>query len=187
MMTRRRGFSLIEVMVSMGILAVIIMLLSSTVGSGRIPWAQTSAQIQLAAVARQASLQINRELMMSTPSRVFLTTDRQSIRFCIPLVDAQGDMRRSTGGDILWGDGDTENNFIRYLMRDNRLVRQSLNAGLFVQEEQVVGEHLQSFFVDAFSAPHYRLQLVFTMPIEEGLAGGLAATLNTTISVRCQN
>ena len=124
----RKGVSIVELMVSVAILAIILSFVFSITGTGRISWYISSAQVSLYSQARAAFLRMSNELMLSSRSRIFPAADGNSIRFSIPIVDEDGNLVLDANGNIQWGDGDTVGNSINYTLADTKLVRQLLNA-----------------------------------------------------------
>lgn len=135
-----------EVMVASGILLAIVSLVFSIIWTGRISTSVASARLSLYSQARQAATAISQELMLSNSARIFLLDNNKSIKFSIPDVDANGDLKK-VGSDLEWGDGETAGNSIKYLIKDGKLVRQVLNSsGTPIQgKERVIAENASDF------------------------------------------
>jgi prepilin-type N-terminal cleavage/methylation domain-containing protein len=147
-----KGFTLIELVISSTIFLIIISLVFSITGTGRVSWTIASARMHVHTQARQASSFIREELILSNDTRVFIEDGGTSIRFGIPLVTASGELSLSGGGDLRWGDGTNEAFSIKYVpvvqmingTPVTNLVRQRLSDTMVVVEERVIARDLDA-------------------------------------------
>ena len=136
------SFTLTELIIAVGIFSMFSAIVFGVITTGRMSWAHISAKLYLQQQARTALARINRDLLMSETSRVFITDNGQKITFKIPCVKANGDLDYDAFGDLRWGDGSTEGNSIRYCLKADSgkefLFRQILdNAGTIVRETKI--------------------------------------------------
>lgn len=179
-MSKHKGFTLIEIIVALGIVTIISSLVLSILGTGGVSWSLVSAKVFLRTQARQAVLNISRELMESTRSRTFIGAGGTSIRFSIPLVDETGAVRTSPGGDLLWGDGETEGNFINYTLSNGNLVRQILNASLNpVGQERIIAQYANAFQVQLLTS---QFEFTLTLSVDRYSGRLFSPPINYSIS-----
>ena len=148
---RNRAFTLLEIMVSFSIFLIIISLMFVVTGRGNVSWSQSSAIIFLHSQVRRVSQQLTRELMLSSPARIFLSdTDASGsfdrIRFSVPVADRKSGILKKTSNDELqWGDGVLQGNAIVYLKKKNNLLRRVVDPGSNVIDERIVAQNVEDF------------------------------------------
>ena len=181
----KKGVSMLELMISVGVLAIILSFVFSVTGTGRISWYLSSAQVSLYSQARAAFSRISQELMLSSRSRIFPAADGNSIRFSIPIVNADGDLVLDVNGNIQWGDGETVGNSINYTLIETVLTRQILNAANnpVVGTNSPIARNITDFTV---SVDNLQYNMVLTSTLTDYLGktfpDPLTYTVNTAIS-----
>lgn len=156
----KRGLTLVELMISLGILMTISSLMLVVTGTGRVSWSVAAAKLYLTSQARQASTIIQQELSLSEyATRVVIPSDGKSIRFSIPLVKAGGvddeALDVTNTGDLKWGDGveGHEGYSIEYFIPDGTtdLIRRILNANSPPAEisRRIIAHNVQSFSISS--------------------------------------
>ena len=179
-----KSISIIELMVSLAVLSIILSLVFSLTGTGKISWYLSSAKISLYSQARGAFSTISRELMLSSRSRIFPAADGTSIRFSIPIVDADGELVLS-GGSLQWGDGEIIGNSINYTVDKTNLVRQVLDAGSTVvgSSSRIIARNITSFTASTNDL-QYELTLTATLTSYLGKAfpDPMVYSVNTAIT-----
>jgi len=183
----RRGFTLVELMISLGILMIVSSLMLVVTGSGRVSWSVAAAKLYLTAQERQASTIISQELMLSR----YIPASGASLKFNIPLVDSDtGDLKRTSAGDLKWGDGETEGNYIEYVKEvdANNLLRRILNSSSSEVSRRVIARDVQSFNVTALPTTR-QYQIVINFSIDRYLGGRLPSPIssNTTLEITPMN
>jgi hypothetical protein len=159
----KKSVSLIELMISLAVLSIILSLVFSVTGTGKISWYLASAKISLYSQARGTFSAISRELMLSSRSRIFIAAGGTSIRFSIPVVDTDGELVLS-GGDLQWGDGEIIGNSINYTVVETDLVRQVLDAGnaVITSSSRTIARNISGFTASTDNL-QYELTLTATL------------------------
>lgn len=180
----KKGVSLIELMISLAILSIILSLVFTVTGTGRMSWYLASAKISLYSQTRGAFSTISQELMLSSRSRIFTAADGKSIRFSIPIIDADDELVLS-GGDLQWGDGEIIGNSINYTVDGTNLVRQVLDAGNTIVNGsiRIIARDITSFTVSTDNL-QYEIALTATLTSYLGktFPKPMIYTVNTAIT-----
>lgn len=147
-----RGFTLVELMISLGILMIISSLMLVVTGSGRLSWSVAAAKLYLASQERQASAIIQQELLLSKLGNIPDSPDNvteENVTFKIPLVKSDGSLYLNSDYNLRWGDGDTEGYYIQYVKEEDadNLLRRILNASLSEVSRRVIAHGVQNFNV----------------------------------------
>jgi len=147
------GFTLLELMVALGIFVTIVTLTFSITGRGRMSWTESSARMYIHSQARIVSTEVTRELMLSKYSRIFLSdNDRdgtdESIKFSVPVVDGStGNLKGAGRSGLQWGDGSIQGNSINYVFAEGNLLRRILDSDSNVVEERIIARNVSYFSV----------------------------------------
>jgi Tfp pilus assembly major pilin PilA len=186
----KRGITLVELMISLGILMIISSLMLVVTGSGRISWTVAAAKLYVSSQARQASLVIQQELSLSEhTTHAIVASDNKSIRFNIPIVIASGTSEGSldleSTGDLKWGDGATKGNWIEYFIPSGTtdLVKRVLDDSLVEVSgtRRVIARGVQNFSITTPAGTRqYLVTLDFS--IDKYLGGKLPTPIAGTIS-----
>lgn len=162
---RKIGLTLIEVMVATGIFLIIVSMIFSVTGSGRMSWMVAAAKLYLSSQGRQASTIIQQELSLAHWSnteddwKVFLlgsTTEPDiydSFYFQIPLAikggTKDGELDTEYDGNLKWGDGTTQGYLIQYRVDSNaNLIRRVLREDLTTEvNSRIVAHNVESFSI----------------------------------------
>ncbi|MFC1599247.1 PilW family protein [Candidatus Omnitrophota bacterium] len=189
---RSKAFTLIELMVSLGIFIMIIALIGTITGRSRISWTESSARIFLHSQARRVSLEFSRELMLSNPSQVFLEdldNDGKFERVSLS-ISVSDDNRGLSGGvteaGLRFGHGLASGNKIVYLHKGDDLLRQLLDVEGNTVEERAIAQNVSMFSVVKVD-PQYEITLAFRL--EEYLGKPLSEPMSftTVIAVTPKN
>ena len=120
----KKGFTLIEVLMAVGILGIVSLVVVAFLGSTRSTWAEGSGQVVLSSQLRQAMDRISRELVQCPVGQIDQPdADGQwsdTVVFRIPEdQDGDGSVLDENGNIVEWS------NWIRYLLNgeENRLER----------------------------------------------------------------
>jgi len=191
---RKTGMTLIELTIALGILLIVISLIFSVTGTGRISWATASTQLYLSSQARQASAIISQELILSQyATEVFLTTDQNSnsiLRFNIPLSDGSEVLQRTATGDLIWGDGTTQGYAIQYYVDSSaNLIRRVLEEDLTTEvNSRIVAHNVSNFtVVNPANSRQYDITVVFSINSYLGTRLPEVMTDSLTFSVTPMN
>ncbi len=184
----KKGTTIVELMVSVAILAIILSFVFSITGTGRISWYISSAKISLYSQARAAFSRISQELMLSSKSRIFPAADGNSIRFSIPIVDEDGNLVLDANGNIQWGDGETVGNSISYELTETKLIRQILNAANspVADTDTIIAKNITDFSVDV-EGLRYEITLTATLTSYLGRTFPDPITYTVSTAVSPQN
>jgi type II secretory pathway pseudopilin PulG len=177
-----RGFTLVEVLISLGILMIISSLMLVVTGTGRLSWSTAAAKLYLTSQERQASAIIQQELSLSKyVTKIFVPTG-ESVRFQIPLVKLDGSLDLTAVGDLKWGDGDTEDYYIEYVKEvdANNLLRRVLDASLSEVNRRVIAHGVQNFNVTILPDTR-QYQVTIDFSIDRYLGGRLTTPINNDV------
>ena len=184
----KKGLTLVEIVVALGIFSIIISLVFSITGSGRISWTIAAAKLYVSSQERQASTVISQELVLSRyGTKAWPATDGHSIRFSIPLVGDDEELQLSGGGDLLWGDGTTQGNSIEYSVINEKLVRRVLDASLTEISIKSLAQNVTNFTVSIPGGGQYDINIVFDMDRYLGTELPSPITANITFAVTPMN
>ena len=179
------GMSIAELMISIGIFSILLSLFFSLVWSGNLSTSINSASLTLYSQARGASQVISQELGISDAGKITII-GTNTIKFQIPDVDGTGKVIVSGQGDLVWGDGTTQGNFIQYKIINGSLVRQVLDASSnpISGRQSAIAQHVSQFTVatDPLNNSQYDLEL--TLSLSQGtfyFGAALPSTMTYTI------
>ncbi len=180
---RRMGFTLVEVVVSLAIFLLIVYLTASMIGSYGTPSLLTQATIFLNAQARQAASRISGELLQASSSRTFIEDNGTDIRFSVPVEYANGTLKRSPGGDLLWGDRETEGYSIKYLVNNGNLTRQILDTNLnpVAGKELIVAQNITNFNI-TLNSTYSQYEFNLTVSLDNYSGTSLPEPMNYTLN-----
>lgn len=190
------AFSLVELMVAMGIFAMVTYLVLISTVSNRSSYAIASATIFLNAQARQAVSNLRRDLLEAKTSSIVLEDETgqdtgiyRRIRFKIPLIDSDGDLMTTTGGDIAFGADQSQNNYIRYALNGTNLEKQVVNnLGAPVGTAKMIAQNVSTFTVVYDSdLNQYEITIGLALSNYEGIVLSSPMTFNSTIAVTPRN
>jgi len=189
-----KGLTLIEIMISLGILVIISSLMLAMTGTGRTSWAVASAKLYLSSQARQAVNVIQQELSLSEyGTRVILGSDNRSVRFSIPIVkpEPDGSLDLTATGDLKWGNGTIEGYSIEYFIPSDttNLSRRVWDGSTEVSgSRRVIARDVQSFSIAAPGGTRqYDITLVFSISRYLGTRLPTPITSNLTLTVTPMN
>jgi len=185
-MKAKKGITLVELMISAGIFVIIASLTFSVTNSGRTSWGISGAQIFLKSQARQAIANISEELMQSTAGRVFLSGN-QNIRFNRPVIETNEEIKK-VNDNVVWGDGQTENNSINYLLSGTDLVRQILDSALnpVAGTQKIIAKNVSGFVINVLATDKFEFTITFQLNNYLGttLPQAITYTIVTTITLQ---
>ncbi|MFC1698640.1 type II secretion system protein J [Candidatus Omnitrophota bacterium] len=205
----KAGFTLVEVLVVLGIFTLAFGLSFAALSTSRLSANINEAQIQAQELARRALQQITNELRSASPTRVQLfngllpQANRLSgnvVFFQVPLETPAGDLNLTAAGDLQWGSKDvaagyTANQWISYsaeLIDPNdpnsgwQLVKRTHpSPGGAVLSTQIICRHISDldFTRTSPTDPEITVQLVSTV---DSNVAPLQQTLRTRILLRNQ-
>ena len=152
-MTRRRGFTLMEMMVVLAIFAIVIGAIFMTMTSGRISWQTDEAAVQVQEDLRKGLRIIGQELRESgrvqAVTHVLINGANNVIVFQIPIdANAATPEFDLSSGQILWGAEGTVGYALRYQRSGSQLTRELVNsfslAAPTVGTARVLANHITS-------------------------------------------
>jgi prepilin-type N-terminal cleavage/methylation domain-containing protein len=226
------GFTLVELMVAMTILGMISYLVVISTVANRASSTIARATIFLNAQARQATSNIRRDLMEAQSSSVIMeeqtgewfdicsrcnfgqckTTIFRRIKFKVPLVDSNGNLITTTGGDVAFGANQSQSNFVRYALNGTDLERRIVDsAGNLTGTTRIIAHNVSelkvryslncgcvnpSFRCEDTSCqcneppsegPPYQITLVLSISSYEGIPLRSPITFSSTIVVSPRN
>ena len=198
----KTGVTLIELTVAMSLLAIISYLVLSSTLSSRTTSTVAQASIFINAQAFQAASSITSELMTAKSASVitedsFVDSDAitkyRSIRFMVPVQDANGNLVKTTEGYVKYGDGTTQANYIRYRLVGTSLRREILAPdGTTILSGKTIAQSLpaapnNSFKTTGNSGSGYNMTLAFSLSTYEGNKLPSPVTLTINIAAIPQN
>jgi prepilin-type N-terminal cleavage/methylation domain-containing protein len=190
------GFTLVELMVAVTVLGMVTYLVVISTVSNRSSSTIAQATIFLNAQARQATSNIRRDLMEAQSSSVIMEDETppgsgifRRIRFKVPLVDSNGNLITTTGGDVAFGANQSQSNFIRYALNGTNLERQIVDSsGYPVGNARIIARNMSSFTVTFNSTlAQYEINLSLSVSSYEGIALRSPITFSSTIAVAPRN
>ena len=209
----KRGFSLVELMVSMGILVAMMGSVFLTMLAGRASWFETDVQMQLRESIRRAEIKLSKELhetgAKSGTMRLTLqdgagVNSSDVIRFSIPVICESGGTIMDVNGDVAnwgapltWGctsstcmDADDDCSTVDYealeyrINSSNQLVRRVLDDYSVTFREDVFATNITDFQVVIDAS-----QTVATVTLSASMQSnvGRQLSVNNTVVVRLRN
>jgi len=184
------SFTLAEIIIAVGIFSIFSVIIFGIITTGRMSWAHISAKLYLQQQARTSLARVTRDLLMSEPSRVFITDNGQSVSFKIPCVKANGDLDYDAFGNLVWGDGSVKDNSIRYFLKADGsqkfLFRQVLNNADAVIQETKLTSYNTDFLVKVLSSGRYFIEVSLTTDRYSGkrLPQSISYTLSSEVVLR---
>jgi hypothetical protein len=182
----KRGLTIAELMISLGILMIISSLMLVVTGTGRASWSVAAAKLYLSSQERQATSMINQELSLSDFDRVIIPAGGASVRFNIPLALSNGTLDYTAAGDLKWGDGANEGYSIEYFIPSNttNLVKRILNtpSASFAEiagSRVVIAHDVSTFNITATSTRQCIVVIHFS--VDSYLGTRLPAPMNSDI------
>jgi type II secretory pathway pseudopilin PulG len=189
----RHALNLLELMVAMAIFGMITYLVVISTVANRPASAIASATIFLNAQARQAVTNVRRDLL-EAKAPVLLedpigTNLYRSIRFKIPLVDSNGALITTSGGDVAYGADSSQSNYIRYCLNGTRLERRITDyLGVPTGSVKTIAQNVTGFNTTYNTAvSQYEISLSFSVDNYEGTPLHSPVTFNTTVAMTPRN
>jgi len=149
-MKREKGFTLIELMVAMGLFLMVASLVLSVTGTGRVSWTAIATHLFLKGQAQRVITALSSELSQSNSGQIFGPPGPR-VHFKIPTVNATSALLLGSGGEVQWGDGSEAGvgNYIqyRYDAGNLTLVRERLGPTLAALSLQVIAQDMTYFNV----------------------------------------
>ncbi|MCM8827598.1 MAG: hypothetical protein NC904_08820, partial [Candidatus Omnitrophica bacterium] len=151
-------------------------------------WLISQAKMHLYMQAQKAISQISLEFLNSRPTTLYISEDNSSIRFQIPNVDADGNLKRIPAGDpfgdLSWGDGETFGNYISYRLNGSDLIRERLDSNFNVIATRIIARGVNRFFVSGTSIIQIQLTLQITHYLSIRLPTPITYTVSTLVNRR---
>lgn len=194
------GVTLIELTIAMSILLVIGYLILSSTLSSRTTSAIAQATIFINAQAFQAGSSITKDLMEAEATSVitddsFVDSDNitkyRNISFMVPVLDTNGALVLDQDGNVEYGDGTTQGNYIRYRLVNTSLEREILASdGTTILSAKTIAQCLlntNGFKTTANSGLGYNMTLSFLINVYQGINLPSPLTLTSNITGTPQN
>lgn len=205
----QKGFTLIEILVVVTIVALMAAGASFALLSGRSSWFTSEASIQLQESLRKALDQVTAELRQTRLSKVTITAGAganasDNIKFSIPVICHTGDNLLDLAGDVAhWGAtlkwgcrdatcmdaddncGSVEYAFIQYeLVSGNQLVRKVLDNSDTLVRQDVIAYNITKIQASLIGTPNQGVHLDLTAKSTSAVNRELTMTLGTDVYFR---
>lgn len=190
----RKGFSLIELIVAFGILAILTGLIFSMMDVANLGWDTQSVQMELGQEARRGLESVVRDLYQTGSTQLNLDPEGDgsynSIIYKLPVIIATDTDIYDDAGHIRWGAGGIENYWFRFRV-DNvtrQLIKDVVNTGLVSQAgtSQVCANNVSAltFLPNMLPPQNVVVTIVCQKPLRPGVARQLTSTLDTRVTFR---
>ncbi|MBN2097682.1 MAG: prepilin-type N-terminal cleavage/methylation domain-containing protein [Candidatus Omnitrophica bacterium] len=198
-MAKQSGFTLTEIMIVVGIFALIIGGSFALLSSGQLSVSISEAQIRAEEEARRAMDKISRELRLSETGKVLIydalggtalaaPNTGQVLFFQVPVLDVDGTLKLNTENELTWGTEDTENKYIVYYLDANsqQLLRNTctqgeISTGIFTDQAATVALDISNIAFQANSDNLFTTELTSRGQIGQYIS---SRTLRSSINLR---
>ena len=191
---KKYGFTLVELLVVMGIFTLIVGVSFSFLSTGRFSAQLTEAQLEAAERGQTALSRITRELRLSAPLRVTLSDNVSRVssllqgsvvNFQVPVGVYDDTLNLTSMYDVRWGTETVEDSFLAYSVdADDQLIRSTystINGSDAVSE--VIGQGISSLAFIRTSSSSDLLTVEITSQSEVG-SKILSQTVHTRLRFR---
>ena len=185
----KKGYSLVEILVVAGLLALVVGLVLSMSNTSNLSWDTHNIQLELQQKARFGIEKMVEELYQVSSSNI--TVAGNITTFKIPvIVPPDTDIYNDTTGDVTWGAEGNVSRSIRYRNVSNQLVREIINdATSVVMSTQVCANNVTAMVLvpTPSSFPEtLNINITCSKPLRPG-AGATNITTNLESQVTFRN
>ena len=189
---KKSGFTLIEVLVVVGILTLIIGASFTLLSSGRLSANLSEAQVQTAENARIAMNRITKELRLSRSSRahisngVGLATNLNNgtvINFQIPVGSYAPQLQLNPDNSLQWGCAGSQGHFLAYSVVNSQLLRRAYYADGSLDVSEIIANHIFSVTFSRTSAGSQIINIAIVSQ-RQTAQGPIIQTLNSRVKLR---
>lgn len=182
----KKGYTLIEILVVVGILAILSGLVFSMMGSGNLAWNAQNIKLELQQKARIAMEYMVEDLYQTTPNQLSLANGNTIVIFKVPVIVPPDTDIYDAGGDITWGALSNITYSIRYSRNaGNQLVRDVIDPSSAVMNTKICANNVTALqFSPQPLAPALARTVNITITCSRPLRVG--ATTNVTTDLQSQ-
>jgi len=190
----RKGFSLVELIVSFGILAILTGLIFSMMDVANLGWDTQSVQMELAQDVRRGLESVVRDLYQTSSTKLNLDPEGDgaynSIIYRLPVIIAADTDIYDDAGNIRWGANGIENYWFRFRVDNttHQLIKDVVDTGFVSQAgtSQVCANNVSTltFLPNVLPPQNVVVTILCQKPLRPGVNRQLSSTLDTRVTFR---